>query len=428
MIKNVLVFPCGSEIGLEVYRALNYSTHFKLVGGSSVEDHGRFVYQDYIGDIPMVGSDDFIPRLQTIITERQIDFIIPTHDSVVLKLAEAKQQGGLDCEVLTSRYETCAIARSKSKTYAALAEVIRTPKIYQANELKPADLPVFLKPDVGQGSKGTHLANTLDEVALKVKNDEALLILEYLPGKEYTVDCFTSSTGKLLFCEGRERRRTMNGISVNTFTVDDDRFKQIAGIINQHIRFRGVWFFQLKQAADGQLTLLEIAPRVAGTMALVRCKGVNLVLLSLFDAMGIAVDVFENNYQLELDRGLENCYKHNINYKHVYLDFDDLVIFNDKVNPAVMAFVFQCVNKGVSVHLLTRHRGDLTASLKKYRLDNIFDELILITDGQEKTDFIKEPDSIFIDDSFAERKKVHEVKAIPVFDSHMIEALTEGKG
>jgi hypothetical protein len=38
MKKNVLVFPCGSEIGLEIHKSLSYSTHFTLVGGSSVDD------------------------------------------------------------------------------------------------------------------------------------------------------------------------------------------------------------------------------------------------------------------------------------------------------------------------------------------------------------------------------------------------------
>jgi hypothetical protein len=44
MKKNVLVFPCGSEIGLEVYRSLKHSIHFNLIGANSVDDHGRVVF------------------------------------------------------------------------------------------------------------------------------------------------------------------------------------------------------------------------------------------------------------------------------------------------------------------------------------------------------------------------------------------------
>ena len=53
-MKNILVFPCGSEIGLEIHNALKYSKDFKLFGGSSVDDYGKFVYANYISDIPFL--------------------------------------------------------------------------------------------------------------------------------------------------------------------------------------------------------------------------------------------------------------------------------------------------------------------------------------------------------------------------------------
>ena len=58
--KNILVFPCGSEIGLEIYRSLNYSTHLNLFGGNSIKDHGEFVYENYIGDLPFVSDENFV--------------------------------------------------------------------------------------------------------------------------------------------------------------------------------------------------------------------------------------------------------------------------------------------------------------------------------------------------------------------------------
>ena len=47
-MKNILVFPCGSEIALEIYKSLEFSTHFTLFGASSVKDHGEFIYKNYI--------------------------------------------------------------------------------------------------------------------------------------------------------------------------------------------------------------------------------------------------------------------------------------------------------------------------------------------------------------------------------------------
>jgi len=424
--RNVLVFPCGSEIGLEVHKAVSLSTHFELFGGSSVEDHGMFVYKNYIDGMPFVDDPDFLEKINKIIEAHSIDLIIPAHDSVVLKLAEAKAADSLRCEVVTSPVETCEITRSKLRTYEHFKDVLPTPRIFKdVSEVAEVDLPVFLKPEIGQGSKGTQLAKTFEDIEFYTKKDPSLLLLEYLPGKEYTIDCFTNKEGALIFCEGRERQRIANGISVNSVTVSDERFTSLATIINEKLKFRGVWFFQVKETTDKELVLMEIAPRIAGTMGLVRNKGVNLPLLSLFDAVGMDVSIFENNYRMVIDRALENVYQHDITYQHVYLDLDDVVIYEDKVNPRVMAFVYQCLNKGIKVHLLTRHKDDLTATLEHYRLTGVFDELLWIQNDDEKHSLITEKAAIFIDDSFAERKKVYDEHGIPVFDAHMLEGLME---
>lgn len=424
MRKKVLVFPCGSEIGLEIYKSLNRSTHFELVGGSSVDDHGKYVYSNYVGDLPNVSDDNFIEKLNQVVTEQDIAYIFPAHDSVVLKLAQ--EQDNIKVRVITSPTKTCEVARSKKSTYETFKDVVATPKVYASVGDIPADgYPVFLKPDVGQGSKGVVKAESAEDVNFYNKKDLSLMLLEYLPGKEFTIDCLTNKEGKLLFCEGRVRQRITDGISVNSSTVDDPRFKEIAEKINQTLSFRGVWFFQLKENTQSELVLMEIAPRVAGTMGLVRCKGTNLVLLSLFDAMDYNISITENSYEMSIDRALQNRYIHNIEYKQVYIDFDDLVIFEGKVNPTVIAFVYQCLNKGIRVSLITRHADVLDETLAKFRLTGIFDELIHIQDGSDKHGYINPDQAIFIDDSFAERQAVHNELGIPVFDAHMIESLME---
>lgn len=424
-MKNILVFPCGSEIGLEVHRSLCFSTHFKLFGGSSISDHGKFVYTDYIENLPFVNEDNFIETINTLVAEHNIDYIIPAHDDVVLALAEAEATNKLNCKVITSDIKTCTVARSKSKTYETLKNVVNTPKLYGLNDISEGDYPLFLKPDIGQGSKGTQLVKNEYELTYWLKKNPQLLVLEYLPGVEYTVDCFTNRKGKLLYSEARIRGRIQNGISVNSGFVEGQRFKEFAESINSKLLFRGAWFFQVKENKHGELSLLEIAPRIAGTMGLSRARGVNLPLLSLFDAEGLDLSIFRNEYDVVIDRALENAYTHSIKYSHVYLDFDDLVIYDNKVNPSVIAFIYQCINRNISLHLITKHKNKLGATLKQHRLEGIFDEIIWIRSSQEKYMYIKEKDAIFIDDSFSERQRVHELCKIPVFDYHMLEMLKE---
>src|SRR5205807_5316693 len=114
--------------------------------------------------------------------------------------------------------------------------------------------------------------------------DGADLVLEHLPGPEYTIDCFSDRDAGLLFCGGRRRVRVRNGISVNSVLVDDPRFHALALQIASRLKLWGAWFFQVREATDGELRLLEVGPRIAGTMALHRVLGVNFPLLSIYEA------------------------------------------------------------------------------------------------------------------------------------------------
>jgi hypothetical protein len=418
-MKNVLVFPCGSEIGLEVNRSLSHSTYFTLFGANSVDDHGRYVYKNYI-TVPSVNSPLFITELNIIIDQNHIDFVIPAHDSAVLYMAE--KQDEIKATVITSCAETCHVCRSKKMTYELLEGLIPTPKLYTLTG--KINFPVFLKPDTGQGGKGTFKANTKEEIEFYIKKDPKLLLLEYLPGKEYTVDCFTDKNGALLFAEGRERKRIKDGISVNSRPEVDARFQEMAEIINRTLLFRGVWFYQVKERLNGEFVLMEIAPRIAGTMSLYRADGVNFAQLSLFDRMGFDVRILRNNFNLEIDRALFSRFEIKHSYACVYIDFDDTIIVNNLINTTVMKFLYQSKNMGKKLVLLSKHTQDIKKSLKKYAISQLlFQEIIILKENEEKSDFIFEKDSIFIDDSFYERTKVFDKLNIPVFSVDMIESL-----
>jgi hypothetical protein len=248
-------------------------------------------------------------------------------------------------------------------------------------------------------------------------------MMEYLPGPEFTVDCFTGRHGGLVFAQPRTRTRIMNGISVRTSFVEDPRLVEMARTINQKMVFRGAWFFQVKLAADGTPALMEIAPRIAGAMGLCRGSGVNLPLMSLYDAEGQAVSAMLNPAVKEMDRALYGRFRMDFAYRHVYVDFDDCLVCNGEVNAELVRFLFQCLNRGIQLHLLTRHAGIPAETLKKYRLGLMFDTIAHVTDGSSKAQYIRHPDAIFIDDSFRERKAVYDTLRIPVFAPDAVEVL-----
>jgi hypothetical protein len=420
---RVLVFPCGSEIGLELHRSLQWSKHIRLVGASSVSsNHGKYVYERYVEGLPSVDECDFIDALNDLVIAENIDLIYPAHDSVVLKLAQ--HETSLACAIIGSPRDTCEICRSKSLTYRVFHKQLRVPQLYVADETIE-HFPVFLKPDVGQGSHGVHLAESDAEVRFFRSQQSELLILEYLPGAEFTVDCFTDRKGQLRFIGPRLRARVQNGISVETYPVDRDPFEHMAETINRTLQLRGGWFFQVKQAEDGELALLEIAPRIAGGMALTRNLGVNLPLLSVYDRLGIDVDIRASRHSLTMDRALDNRFKTELTYDHVYVDLDDTLVVDGRVNVVLVAFLYECLNRGVRRHLITRNPGDVPTILKQHRLDSLFDTVIQVQPSQQKADLVMESSAIFIDDSHSERCAVAKKRDIPTFDLDAIESLLD---
>ncbi len=424
-MKKILVYPCGTEIGLEIYRSLCCSVQYELIGGSSSYDHGRFVYKNHIDGLPFItdssGEDD-ISKFNKAVAAYGIDFIYPAMDGVLTVFS--KYRSKFSATIIAPQIQTAEITRSKHATYRLFENKLPIPTVYfDQDEVR--SFPIFVKPDVGQGSMGARKINNVSE--LQDIDFLQNVCMEYLPGPEYTVDCLTNGAGELVYARGRKRNRIKNGISVNAEFVDRKEFAWYAQVINRTLEQRGGWFFQLKETEKGSLKLLEISSRIAGTSAITRCIGVNLPLLTVNVFNNIMVHhVIQNDYLIELDRAYENRYKVGINYSFVYVDYDDTLVVNGLVNVSLVQFLYQCVNQNKRLVLISKHKGDLDAELSRYRLKQLFDQVLHLERNESKSDYIKESDAIFIDDSYGERRVIHYEKGIPVFDTHMVECLVEG--
>lgn len=424
MHKKILVFPCGSEIGLEIHRSLRWNKHFSLLGASSVSDHGEFVYERYVGDIPMITSPAFIEKVAEVIVAESIDAIYPTMDKVAAVLQQHRDM--LPCPIVGSPAETVAICASKKLTYRALEGVLPLAKYYDVLE-KVDEFPIFIKQDDGYGSRCQALATSRAAASafVKMNSDRDFVFCEYLPGDEFTIDCFTDGAGRLLFAGPRKRMRVLNGISVRTaeLTTGQTLFKECASNLNKHLRLRGAWFFQMKKDATGEPRLLEVAARLGGSSSLFRMKGINFAALTLYDHFELPVEIVENTYSIVLDRSLSNRYVISACFTDVYIDYDDCLVIDGKINCELMAFLCHTRNAGKRLHLLTRHRSSIMDSLAEHRLERFFDSVTHITDAAPKSKFITARDALFIDDAHAERLEVAKALGIPTCSPDMVPGL-----
>lgn len=422
MTRRVLVFPAGTEIGLEIFYALKDCKEVAIFGaGQDVSNPARFIYPSYYL-LPSIYEPEWLDALIGLCRSLCIDYIFPAYDDVIIALNRVSDR--LPAKVISSPSSACEITRSKSETYRAFSGSIRIPHLF-ASSKEVYSYPVLVKPDRGQGSFGITRVDNEEELIRAIQAITNPIICEYLPGEEYTVDCFSDRERGVLFAGARSRRRIRNGISVNTLIESLPEAKEMANLIGHILGLRGAWFFQLKRAQDGQLALLEVAPRIAGAMAAHRVSGINFPLLSIFEEERLPISVRPIDGIIELDRALGNRYRHSIRFSTLYIDLDDTLLVNGRVNILAMKLLFQCINNGNKIVLLTRHRSDLDQTLARYRLSGLFDEIIHLGETEKKSSHIKQDDAIFVDDCFAERMDVSEHCNIPTFDCSMIELLTE---
>lgn len=257
-VRKVLVFPAGTEIAFEIHHALRYSKFVKLYGATSVACHADFVFENCVEGLPYVDEPGLIDRLNQVIDEFAIDYVYPAHDSAVLTLT--REQDRLHAKVVTSDLETVEICRSKNLTYDYLRGAEYLPRFYAgAEEIR--EYPVFIKPSVGQGSVGARRIDDRAALEEALADGVEYAICEYLPGQEFTVDCFTDRHGALRYVGSRSRDRIRSGIAVRShFLPEDQRINEIAEDLNRRFRFNGAWFFQLKENGQGQFRLMEVAP------------------------------------------------------------------------------------------------------------------------------------------------------------------------
>ena len=407
MPKRVAVFPAGSEVSLEVNRALASSTHFELVGLNSTSDASTHEFEE-IYALPWLGEENFLTELISVVEKQNLELLIPGMDQVGKYLSEV--QNSLPCKVLGQSRETWKVISSKRRTYSHLSGKVLVPKVFERDSV--LNFPLFAKPDVGYGSRGTQTIESggqLEEFLLGVGSNKDYVISENLPGDEFTIDCFSSAEGQLLYTNVRTRSKILNGIAANTESLQFPELLEIAKTISQELALRGPWFFQVKLNNSDEPVLMEIGGRIAGSSAQTRHRGVNLPLLGCFQELHEKPPEIAEVSQLKpvLQRTLSVSIDPGYKCSNLFVDFDDCIEFQGKLSSRVLSFVVEARNRGIPVAVLSKHSGNLKEALGGLGIRGLFDEVIQIGETDHKSNYIFGDMPLLIDDSYQERKQLN---------------------
>ncbi len=192
--------------------------------------------------------------------------------------------------------------------------------IQAARELGYPSKAVVVKPPVSFGSRGFRVLRegtswttkkfltekpnatdiTLDDLIEILSRDDQsgfpeLMVSEYLPGSEYSVDAFMGK--KVAVAIPRLRKEVVNGIS---FRTSLDYRKDIMENTLKTARELGLSYafgFQFKLDEEGVPKVLECNPRVQGTMVASLFSGVNVIWMSVREAIHQPIDSIPKTLQ-----------------------------------------------------------------------------------------------------------------------------------
>lgn len=341
---TILLTGAGAPGASGIIKSLraNEERDIRVIGvdmNSATEVYG-FTFTDENYTVPPGGHPDYIPQMREIATIEDVDVILPLTTAELTPLSQHRDE--FDARVMVSEPEALKIANNKSSLFAFLDEngfdsapeftlVDNESDFLDAvHSLGYPDQPVCFKPPVSSGGRGFRILDTdtdrlsrlldqkpdtpvttLDEVQPILSSAESfpeLAVMEYLPGDEFSVDVLAQGETVDPVIP-RSRTRTRAGITFEGTVENKPELIVEAQKITRALGLEYNINLQFKYDSDGNPRLIEINPRVAGTIILCVGAGVNMPYLGVKYAMGEPVPDVDVKWGTRMVRYWEEVFR-----------------------------------------------------------------------------------------------------------------------
>ncbi len=328
---NILMTGGGAPGAAGILKCLQFNPNFEItMADADPNAVGRWLHAEF-ETIPHASEKNFIEKLLSICSKRNIHIVIPLVTKELIPLAHHKKEfEEQEIKVLVSNVDSLEIANNKTRLYQFLEwrgidvpayRVAETVDQFKSavRELGFPAKKVCFKPSVSNGSRGFRIiANDIDEHDLLFNekphstyisfNDAVrilsskpfpeLLVTEYLPGEEYSVDCLADQ-GQTKLAVPRLRKKMIAGISVEGVFVKEENIITYCSQIINELHLHGNIGIQVKKSMEGEFLIVEINPRVQGTIVAGLGAGINLPVLAVKQELRLPV----TNEELEVKWG-----------------------------------------------------------------------------------------------------------------------------
>lgn len=236
-------------------------------------------------------SPEFVDNTLHLARKYGCDLVIPTVDVELLDIS--RRRGDFEAhgiKVLVESVVCLETCLDKGRLMGACAGRVRVPTTatWDGDPDTPAAFGTrfIVKPRAGAGGRGVALLDSDSPAVAELPIDGSFLIQEYLPGDEYSIDVLGRPDRHIVSAVPRRRDKVDSGIAVAGRTVHDPKLIEFGRAVAECIGVTGVVNVQARQAADGDIALLEVNARFPGTMALTVSAGVDMPRLAVGAVFG----------------------------------------------------------------------------------------------------------------------------------------------
>jgi len=277
-------------------------------------------------------TKNYLDALIDICSKDKINIIIPQNTAELITLASNKNRfREIGVSILVSDEKPIKIANNKYKLMK-ICDELELPVgrfhlvsnfndlIHFAKELGWPDKKIVVKPPISNGLRGVRIIDEAIDLKklfyeekptslyTKMENLKRILgnkfpdliVTEYLPGEEYTVDVLR--TGKNITVIPRKRDLIRSGITFNGTTEFNEKIIEYSTKISERINLTHCFGFQFKMDENGIPKILESNPRVQGTMVLATFAGANIIYAAIKQILGEDIPNFNINWGTKIYR------------------------------------------------------------------------------------------------------------------------------
>ena len=299
----------------------NGERNIRVIGADMSDDDTILQMCDAAYQVPRCNDPMYIDALLALCEKEKVDILLPIMSAELNELAENKERfESVGTYVSVSSPEALATANNKRKLFEFMKEKGIPCAAYYAvhniNELREAacllgypEKKVCVKATDGSGSRGFRILsenasrlelflhekptsevislNELLSILEEAKENELpeLLVMEYLPGVEYSVDLLADQ-GKVLVACCRKSLRMDNSIMLEAVIVDNPCVTDLCSQVTEKLGLDGNIGFDVRERGDGTPVIMECNPRITAGIPYFALAGVNLPYLCVKKILG----------------------------------------------------------------------------------------------------------------------------------------------